>query len=131
MLFRSSISDLVIYAVSSLKDDSGIANLGKNVMGAVVALRKSDGSVAWSRQLDSYTHSSPVAVYSEDGRCWILQASYNGTLYCLDGATGQIVTTMTLEGKIEGSPAVYNNTLVIGTTGKGTCYIYGISLLDE
>ena len=35
---------------------------------------------------------------------------------------------MQVEGTINGSPAVYNSTLVIGTQGKGTSYIYGIAL---
>ena len=33
-----------------------------------------------------------------------------------------------IDGEIEASPAVYNNMLVIGTTGKGTSYIYGIRI---
>ena len=33
-----------------------------------------------------------------------------------------------VEGTIEGSPAVYGSTMVIGTTGKNTSFIYGISL---
>ena len=33
-----------------------------------------------------------------------------------------------VNGVIEGSPAVYSDMLVIGTTGKNTSYIYGIKI---
>ena len=52
----------------------------------------------------------------------------DGTLYLLDGLTGETINTLTVNGTIEGSPAVFYNTLVIGTTGKNTSYIYGIKL---
>ena len=69
-----------------------------------------------------------MAVYTEAGKGWIIQASGNGTLYLLDGLTGEVINTLEVEGTIEGSPAVYGNTLVIGTTGKKTSFIYGITL---
>ena len=69
-----------------------------------------------------------MAVYSEAGRGWIIQPSADGTLTLLDGLTGNVLNTLKLEGTIEGSPAVYGSTLVIGTTGKNTSYIYGVTL---
>jgi len=49
-------------------------------------------------------------------------------MYLLDGMTGEVINTLQLTGTIDGSPAVYNDMLVIGTTGKGTSYIYGVKL---
>ena len=40
----------------------------------------------------------------------------------------EVLNTLEVEGTIEGSPAVYGNTLVIGTTGKNKSFIYGITL---
>ncbi len=124
------IDGLVIYTISSLMTDPGVTINGADgaVSGAVIALNKKDGSVAWTRALDDYSYSSPVAVYSKDGESWIVQASASGTLYLLKGLTGEVVSTLKVEGTIEGSPAVYGSTLVIGTTGKDTAHIYGISL---
>ena len=51
-----------------------------------------------------------------------------GNIYLLDGLTGSLVSTLKVEGNIEGSPAVYMDTMVVGTTGKNTSYIYGITL---
>lgn len=69
-----------------------------------------------------------MAVYDEEGRGVIVQGGSDGMLRMLDGLTGVELNSLQLEGSIEGSPAVYNDTLVIGTTGKGNSYVYGISI---
>ena len=69
-----------------------------------------------------------MAVYNENGKGWIIQASSSGVITLLDGLTGSVVSTLTVEGTIDASPAVYNDILVVGTTGKNTTYIYGIKL---
>ena len=94
----------------------------------LIALDKETGKPAWRRPLSSYSYSSPVAVYNEEGRGWIIQAANDGKMELLDGLTGAVVSTLQIEGEINASPAVYKGTLVIGTQGKGTSYIYGISL---
>ena len=78
--------------------------------------------------MDAYSYSSPLAVYAEDGRGWILQGCSNGKLYLLDGLTGDVISTLEVEGIIEGSPAAYGDTVVFGTTGKGKSYVYAIKL---
>ena len=78
--------------------------------------------------MEAYCYSSPVAVYDESGRGWIIQACSNGTILLMDGLTGETINTLQVNGVIEGSPAVFDNTLVIGTTGKDTSYIYGIRI---
>ena len=74
----------------------------------------------------AYAWSSPVCVYNSDGTGRVLYASSGGKLYMLDGLTGETNDTIELStGCIEASPAVYNNTLVIGTR---SCTIQGIKL---
>ncbi|MDO4483208.1 MAG: PQQ-binding-like beta-propeller repeat protein [Clostridia bacterium] len=129
---RGDIDDLVIYTVSYIKKDgpdiAGAEAGGKTTPGAVIAVRKADGKIAWTRALDSASHSSPIAVYTEGGKSYVVAASGKGMLYLLEGTTGSVINTLQLEGNIEGSPAAYDNTVVIGTTGKGKSYIYGITL---
>ena len=48
-------------------------------------------------------------------------------MHLIRGTTGELVYTLELDGTIEASPAVYGNTLVIGTCDK-TPVIYGITL---
>lgn len=128
---QNELSDLAYFALSNLSKD-GTAEIFEGsenaASGVLLAVNKKTGSIVWAQELDSYAYSSPVAVYSEDGKGWIIQASASGNLYLMDGLTGQVLNTLELEGTIEGSPAVYGSTLVIGTTGKNTSHIYGIKL---
>ena len=49
----------------------------------------------------------------------------------MDGLTGSEISRLNLEAEIEASPAAYNNVVVIGTTGKGTSFVYGIEVKLE
>ena len=125
-----ALSDLVFFTVSGLSADasSGLTGSAEAEKGVLVALEKATGKVRWTYSLDSYSYSSPVAVYNAEGRGWIIQASSSGTLSLLDGQSGSLQASLLLDGTINASPAVYNSILVIGTQGKGTSHIYGISL---
>ena len=46
----------------------------------------------------------------------------------MDGLTGETKDELQVEGNIKASPAVYNDIMVIGTTGKGTEFVYGIRI---
>ncbi|MBR1684041.1 MAG: PQQ-binding-like beta-propeller repeat protein, partial [Clostridia bacterium] len=101
---------------------------GSSADAVLVCLDKETGKLVWHRPLTAYTYSSPVAVYNAEGKGWIIQAASNGMIELLDGMTGGVVGQLKIEGTINASPAVYKSTMVIGTQGKGTSYIYGISL---
>ena len=98
------------------------------IPGAILAVNKKTGAVEWSYALSAATYSSPVAVYTEEGDARIIQCLSDGTILMLDGPTGSVIASLKVDGEIEGSPAVYNKTMVVGTTGKGTSFIYGITL---
>lgn len=93
--------------------------------GTIVALNTADGSVAWEKRLDNYCWSSPVGVYTDNGKGYILQGDSVGHLYLIDGATGEILYTEGLESNIEASPVVFEDMLVVGTrAGK----VWGVKL---
>lgn len=109
------ISDLVIFTVTD------------SVAGSrVLALAKDTGQKVWETAMESKSKSSPVAVYSEEGGAWIPQAEEDGRVHLMKAKTGEIVSTLQLEGEIVASPAVYRNVMVIGTTDEETGYLYGI-----
>ena len=126
---RNELNDMVYYVINgvsavgaeTLKQESAASAM-------LVAMNKATGKTEWSAPLGSYTDASPVAVYDTEGNGWILTCASNGVLTLFDGMSGQELNTLKIDGTILGSPAVYNNTLVIGTTGRGSSYIYGISL---
>lgn len=93
--------------------------------GDIVALNKSDGSKAWEKQM-AYTWSSPVCIYDNMNRGVVVYASSDGNLYMADGVSGEEKSRLKIsDGNIEASPAVYENTLVVGTRSGKIC---GVSL---
>lgn len=127
VLGEGNIDHLAIFTLSKLSSEPGIS-VTAEAPGAVIAVNKQTGTVEWTYALNAYTYSSPVAVYTENGEARIIQCDSDGNIYLLDGLTGSLVSTLKVEGNIEGSPAVYMDTMVVGTTGKNTSYIYGITL---
>ena len=126
---QHGLNDLVYFTLSGVSATGAQKLDGSEAMaGVIIALNKETGEVVWHKAMDAYSYSSPVAVYDAEGHGWIIQACANGTLYLMDGLTGDVINTLAVNGVIEGSPAVYDDMLVIGTTGKNTSYIYGIEI---
>ncbi len=116
VLGQGPISDLVIVPVARTPY--------KNT-GILVALDKETGEERWRFDMDEFSlsssvipWSSPVAVYAEDGTPYIIQCG-RGKVYLMDGETGTLLDTLdTGKANIEASPAVFGNTIVVGTRGE-------------
>ena len=126
---QHSLDGLIWYTVNGLSADGAAAlGLPEDADGALIALNKADGKIVWARGVPGNAYSSPVAVYDADGNGWIIQCGGDGTVMLLEGLTGKTVDEIKLEAVVEASPAVYNDTLVIGTTQRGANFIYGIKI---
>ena len=129
---QHGLNDLVYFTVTGLSEDGrsrlGLANEEE---AALIALDKETGKTAWAFGLSSRSESSPIALYDEQGNGWILQCEQDGTVHLLEGLTGREISSLELEAEIEASPAAYNNVVVIGTTGKGTSFVYAIEVKLE
>ncbi len=113
-LGKNDLNDRIIVTVSMTHGGWG---------GDIVALSKADGSKLWENQT-AYTWSSPVCIYDEDGHGKVIYGASNGALYGLDGKTGEIDCSLIIStGNIEASPAVYKDTLIIGTRAGRICGI--------
>ena len=129
LIGQQGLSDLVWFTVTGLSEEGrSELNLPEGEEAALVALDKATGQVRWVQGLGERAESSPVAVYDSEGKGWVIQCRGDGEILLLEGSTGRVVHQLTVEGTIEASPAVYNDMMVIGTTGKGTSYIYGIQI---
>ncbi len=117
VLGKHEIEDLMIFPVARTPS---VRN------GIVVALDKKTGKEVWRYKMKAYAWSSPVAVYDEEGKAYLLQGDSAGTLHLLDARTGKLLDQLPLGANIEASPAVVGNTLVVGTRGMK---IFGIELL--
>jgi len=126
---QNSLSDLVYFTVTGLSADGRTAlGLEGEPAAALIALDKETGKTVWAFGLESRSESSPIALYDQEGNGWILQCEQNGTIHLLEGLNGKEISSLNLEAEIEASPAAYNNVVVIGTTGKGTSFVYGIEV---
>jgi outer membrane protein assembly factor BamB len=117
VLGKNDIEDLIIF---------NIAKTGKfSNGGKIIALDKNTGKEVWVVELNNYSWSSPVAVYTKDGKSYIIVCDSAGYMYLMEGKTGEILDRLPLEANMEGSPAVYENMIVIGTRGQK---IWGIRI---
>lgn len=116
---EKSLKDLVFFTVNRAGDGSAAT---------VYALNKQTGEEVWSFPLNTNTVSSPVAVYNAEGRGYLIQADEKGMLYLLNAQTGEQIYTLDLGASVDGSPAVYNDVLVIGSKDKDNSFLYGIRL---
>jgi len=107
---KNSISDLVIFNFSKVTSYYN---------GKMVALDKTTGNIVWEKNLNYYSWSSPVAIYSESGEAYIVFGDFGGIMHLIDARTGETVYQLqTGGGNMEGSPAIFDNHIVIGTRGK-------------
>ncbi|HOS17800.1 MAG TPA: PQQ-binding-like beta-propeller repeat protein, partial [Clostridia bacterium] len=93
--------------------------------GKLVALSKANGKMVWECNFAGYPWSSPVAIYDQDGKGYLIQCNSTGYIHLIDGLTGDVLFEAPLGSNVEASPAVFENTVVVGTRGG---LIYGIKI---
>ncbi|MHB1314978.1 MAG: outer membrane protein assembly factor BamB family protein [Christensenellales bacterium] len=118
---KGNISNLVIYAMDlvpvTVTNSDGAASTVSG--GRIVAYDKTTGNQVWViEQKDDYW-SSPVVVYTEDGTAYLVQGDRGGFLKLYDAKTKALLDTLDLGSRIDSTPAVYGNMLVVGTRGIG------------
>ncbi len=110
----TSLEGLIIYS---------IARTPNGYDGTLVAFDTKTGEKVWDMYMESYTWSSPAAVYTEDGTGYVVVCDSAGSMFLLDGKTGEELSQISLGSNVEASPAVFENTIVVGTRGQR---IFGI-----
>lgn len=83
--------------------------------GQMIAFDKETGEVVWETSTGNYAWSSPVAIYTPEGKSYIFQADASGNCSMYEGATGTRLTTVELGQTVEASPVVFGNYMVLGT----------------
>ena len=92
--------------------------------GKLVALDTQTGEIVWEKAMNNYSWSSPVAIYDDSGNAYVIVCDSMGIMNMLD-SKGNLLSTIDLGSNIEASPAVFENTLVVGTRGG---LIWGVSI---
>ena len=111
----SNIENLIIYVV---------ARTPGSYDGVMIAFDKETGEVVWEMDTRNYTWSSPTAVYTDDGRAYIITVNASGKIRLVNGETGEVLDELGLAQTTEASPVVFGNLFVIGTR-EG---VYGIKV---
>lgn len=95
--------------------------------GRLYCFRKADGGLVWSRSTGTASWSSPVLAYREDGTGVLIVCNCGGrgVIRMFNPEDGKPLGKAALDGRIEGSPAVFEDLLVVGTRD---CRIYGLRI---
>jgi len=85
--------------------------------GILLAFDTATGTPVWEQELTAYSWSSPAALYTADGVGYIVVCDSQGNVTLHEGTTGNLLSTCSVGYGIDASPAVLDNTIVVGTTG--------------
>lgn len=113
---KHDLEDLVFFPVSRYPTPAA---------GWLVALNKETGEQVWNVETQVYSWSSPTAFYTRDGKGYLIYCTSGGYMYLLDGLTGEMLDFMNLGSNVEASPAIFENTVVVGTRNNG---IWGVNM---
>ena len=116
-LGKNDLKDLVFVPVSRCGDQASA--------GVLAALNKKTGETVWEFPTVIYSWSSPVDFYDENGKGYLIYCTSGGFLYLLDGATGEKLAGIDLDGNIEASAAMFNDMVIVGHRSQK---IFGIQI---
>ncbi len=108
---QNELDGVIIASLSSVALSDGTDG------GLIMALDKATGEEIWRVEQADGIWSAPVVIYDENGKGYVLQCDRGGMLTLYSASDGQKMCSMDLGSRIESTPAVFNNTLVVGTRG--------------
>lgn len=121
----TSMAGLIIYNITF--EVTGDGTSIDDSTSRLVALDKLTGSIVWEYDMDypGWSCSSPVPVYTEDGRGYIVQCDRAGdiALIRVDGQSAEEVAKINVEDNFEATPVVYENMIVVGSRKDHFFYI--------
>ena len=97
----------VIYNISRFKTFNG---------GLLISLDKEIGEEVWRWEMPNYSWSSTVAVYTDNGKAYFVQADSVGNIFLLN-ESGKVLHSISLGANIEASPIVVDNQIIVATRG--------------
>jgi outer membrane protein assembly factor BamB len=105
-----AVSHLIFYNIAKTVNTPGY--------GLLCAMDKNTGDIVWQVPQDFYSWSSPVLVYDPKGKGYLVACDSGGKMSLYDALSGKLLDSISLGSNVEGSPAVYDNMIVIGTRGQ-------------
>lgn len=106
VLGRGEIKGQIIYSISRCPKLSS---------GYLISIDTKSGETVWLQGLTAYAWSSTATMYTESGAVYLIQCCSDGTVLLLNAANGYLLDSIRLNTTIEATPAVFGNTVVVGT----------------
>ncbi|MBQ9767279.1 MAG: PQQ-binding-like beta-propeller repeat protein [Lachnospiraceae bacterium] len=106
VLGKGAIEGQIIYSVSRTPKLSS---------GYLVSIDIKNGETVWMQELDKYAWSSTATMYAENGAVYLIQCCSDGTVLLFNAANGYLLDSVALNTTLEATPAVFENTIVVGT----------------
>lgn len=106
VLGKGAIKGQIIYSVSRTPKLSS---------GYLVSIDIKNGETVWMKELSNYAWSSTAVVYSQIGAAYLVQCCSNGDVLLINVGNGELLDTISLHTTLEATPAVFGNTVVVGT----------------
>ncbi|MDO4510989.1 MAG: dehydrogenase [Bacteroidales bacterium] len=94
-----------------------LANDGQNGGGHFYAIERATGKIVYKTPLRHYAWSSPVGFLNEKNQLFIVVGDTYGSLYLIEGKSGNIIFREKFGDNFESSPVVVGNALVVGSRG--------------
>lgn len=114
---RGKISNLVIFAMTltPVNISSGDGATTQVNGGLLIAYDKDTGDEVWRHEQPADYWSSPAVTYAQDGSAYIVMCDRSGVMKLHDASDGSVLTELKLADRIEATPAIFGNYIVIGT----------------
>lgn len=94
------------------------ARINGNNNGELVGLDATTGKLRFSVVLDNYSWASPVDFYDQQGNIYLFLTDVYGTIYVVDGVTGQVLIRKKTGNTFESSPVMINDRIVLPARGR-------------
>jgi outer membrane protein assembly factor BamB len=91
LLGKGKANNLLITVFSRVENEMG---------GEIVAVDKETGKEVYSIKLNSFSWSSPVDIYDQQGNMYFIHGEVSGKLSLYDGKTGKVIDSIMLDGAI-------------------------------
>ncbi len=106
VLGQGEIAGQIIYSVSRCPKLSS---------GYLISMNTKTGETVWQQELSAYAWSSTATMYTKTGAVYLIQCCSDGTVLLFNAANGYLLDSIELNTTLEATPAVFENTIVVGT----------------
>ncbi|MCB0477413.1 MAG: PQQ-like beta-propeller repeat protein [Crocinitomicaceae bacterium] len=84
----------------------------------LIAINKKTGKEVFSYLMKAYSWASPIDLYDKQGNMYLFFTDVRGSIYLLNGKTGEVIYQEKTNYTFESSPIAIDNRIVVGVRGN-------------